>query len=153
MHAQTRRLSPHPPAKPTPLDVTVPDEAQRDHSSLALPTLRCPPAVPPDVHGCDRGQHRQNYQHGAPGVATRLLVQHLEDHVLPAPNEPPDPAQNGAPNQRAQSSEQDEPAELHARDAGGDRNEMDYHGQQSSKKRADLPVSREITLRTIQRAP
>src|SRR5207244_5330644 len=90
--------------------------------ALPLPPLRGPPAVPPDVDRRDPRQHRQDNEHGASGVASRLLIEYLEDHVLPAADKPADPGQNRAPNQRAQSGEHHESAQEHSRDAGGQRN-------------------------------
>src|SRR6266480_432178 len=49
--------------------------------ALPLPPLRGAPPVPPDVDRRDPRQHRQHNEHGASGVAPRLLIEHLEDHV------------------------------------------------------------------------
>src|SRR5216110_2190940 len=114
--------------------------------ALPLPPLRGPPAVPPDVDRRDPRQHRQDNEHGASGVALRLLIEHLEDHVFPAADEPADPGQNGAPNQRAQSGEHHESAQVHSRDAGGNRDEVAHDGQHTTQERADLAVGREIAF-------
>src|ERR1041385_4623801 len=113
---------------------------------LSLPPLRGPPAIPPDVDRGDPRQHRQRHEHGASGVPLRLLVEHFEDHVFPAADEPADPGQNRAPNQRAQTGEHHESAQMHSRDAGGNRDEVAHDGQHTTQERADLAVGREVAF-------
>src|SRR6266571_3427298 len=55
---------------------------------LPLPALCGPPAVPPDVDRRNPRQRRQHNEHRASGVPLRLLIEHLEDHVFPAADEP-----------------------------------------------------------------
>src|SRR5947208_11979052 len=111
--------------------------------ALPLPALRRPAAVPPDVDRRDPRKHRQGNQHGAPGVATRLLVEHLQDHVLATPDEPPDPGQNPTPDHRTQAGKHHEPAEVHSRDAGGNRDEMADDRKHPTQEGPDRPVGRE----------
>src|SRR5256885_15180194 len=110
--------------------------------ALPLPALRGPPAVPPDVDRRDPRQHRHHDEHGASGVASRLLIEHLEDHIFPAADEPADPGQNRAPNQRAQSGEHHESAQVHSRDAGGKREKGGAHGEQTPPDKRVLAACR-----------
>src|SRR5256885_13055628 len=146
------RASPRSPRRPAwrhthqrnPTPWTRPWTRKRTAATraLPLPALRRPAAVPPDVDRRDPRKHRQGNQHGAPGVATRLLVEHLQDHVFATPDEPADPGQNRAPHQRTQAGEHHEPSEVHSRDAGGNRDEMAHDRKHPTQEGADLTVGR-----------
>src|SRR2546428_5919913 len=77
--------------------------------ALALAVLLGrPPTVPPSVEPRQDRQSREHDDEGSAGVALRLLVQDLEQHVLTAPDEPSDPGEDGAPHQGSQASERAE---------------------------------------------
>src|SRR5690242_2504697 len=112
--------------KPTPC--TRPDTRKRVASMLpprplALTRVRRAPPVPPHVRERKQHQDGNHDQDGAAGVTLRLLVEHRQDHVFPASNEPADPREDGAPHERSQPGEQDEATEPHTRDPGGNRDQ------------------------------
>src|SRR2546422_1460312 len=93
--------------------------------TLALAVLLSrPPTVPPSVEPRQDRQSREHDDEGAAGVALRLLVQDLEQHLLTAPDEPSDPSEDAAPHQGSQASERDELPQVHAGDPCGSREEV-----------------------------
>src|SRR2546425_4608217 len=119
--------------------------------ALALAVLLSrPPTVPPSVEPRQDRQSREHDDEGAAGVALRLLVQDLEQHLLTAPDEPSDPSEDAAPHQGSQASERDELPQVHAGDPCGDRDQVPHHGDHSPHERADLAVVREVALGPVQ---
>src|ERR1051325_250401 len=115
-----------------------------------LPPLRRAPPVPPGVRDRDERQDRHYDEHRPSRVAPCFLVEHLEDHVFPAPDEPADPGEDRAPDERSQPREQDEPARFHPGDPGRDRDQVTHHGQHAPHEDADLTVGGKVAFRAIE---
>src|SRR2546421_799740 len=115
-----------------------------------LPPLRRPPPVPPGIRHRDERQDRHHNEEGASRVPPRFLVQHFEDHVFPASDEPADRRQDGAPDERSEPCKEDEPVQVHAGDPGRDRDQVTHDGQHAPYENADLAVGGEVALRAIQ---
>src|SRR2546426_1018732 len=117
-----------PPPPPPPAHPPCPAPPPPPPPSPGRPSLRHPAPAPPHVRRGDEGEHRQEDQHRAPGVASGFLVQDGDDHVLLPADEPSDPRQDRAPHERAQAREGDELPEVHPRQAGRQGDQVPYDG-------------------------
>src|SRR6266581_1499773 len=115
-----------------------------------LPPLCRAPPVPPGVRDRDERQDRHHDEHRPSRVAPCFLVQHLEDHVFPAPDEPADPREDRAPYEGSEPREQDEPARFHPGDTGRDRDQVAHDGQHPPHEDTDLTVRGKVAFRAIE---